>query len=230
MREFSVYLDGLHAVFVVDPANKFDYCEFKDNPVEICVHHTGDAIKTVEEVYAEGVKNYRQPMYHFVIDKHGKIYQMLPINVMGSHTVLKDEKSFGIALLNVVSPSSITDAMRYSLQALISHLSKKYPIKSVKTHFDVHIEGITDVLEKIDIGAEHLFTQEELESLSGELTKDNVETFKRNLKEKVDLIDVEDLIKTVLVQRIESMDNCPGTYVLKGLELNSLLEETLKSE
>ena len=216
MKEFSVYLDDLHAIYLIDVKKKFDFKFFKKVPTEIYIHHTGNTPHELNEVYNMNVEQFKQPSYHFIIDRKGTIYQTLPINVQGAHIQRHNETSFGIALLNLVSPSSPTLAMKYSLESLIEFLKANYPIKTVSTHFEAGLQDINEIIKTA--GIEHevpLLKKEEVEGL----TIMSLENYKKEIKKQIKDADIEELIKSVLNQRIDYVKNCPGPYYDKLLEL-----------
>jgi len=216
MKQFSVYLDDLHAIYLLDVKKKFDFQFFKEKPKEIYIHHTGNSPHTLEEVYNIGIERFKQPSYHFIIDKKGSIYQTLPINVKGTHVKRHNENSFGIALLDLISPSSPTLAMKYSLDKLILFLKENYPIKSVLTHFEAGLEDFNTIIKTANIENEiPLLKKEEI----GDMTILNVENYKKEVKQQIKDADVEKLIKSILTQRIDHVKNCPGPYYEKLLGL-----------
>ncbi|MCD6549264.1 N-acetylmuramoyl-L-alanine amidase [Candidatus Micrarchaeota archaeon] len=226
--QFPVRHGNLHAVYLLDPKYRFTYYMFDKDPTEIYIHWTGDHVRSLEEVYREGVQRFGQPMYHFIINRKGRIYQTLPINVKGVHTKYHDDHSFGIALHNVVSPSSFTPAMKYSLDALVSYLSIRYPIREVRTHFESHVRSIEEALETVGLDRRVLIDPDEVDQLLNMLTKERVERFKTELKGRLDEIDPGNLfVRDLLEQRINEIDNCPGAYVIRRVDLSELLEEVM---
>jgi hypothetical protein len=209
MKQFSVYLDDLHAIYLLDPKIKFNFDFFKTKPKEIYIHHTGNTPHDLEEVYSIGVTKYNKHSYHFIIDKKGAIYQTLPINVIGAHIKRHNDNSFGIALLDLISPSSPTEAMKYSLDSLINHLKYNYPIEKVSTPFEASISDVNEIITQIGIEKEiPLLNRQEV----GDLTVDNVENYKKKIKEEIKDTDIDKLIKDILNQRVDYVKNCPGPY------------------
>lgn len=218
MKEFSVYLDNLHAIYLIDVKKKFDFKFFKKAPTEIYIHHTGNKPRKLNEVYSMGVERFKQPSYHFIIDRKGTIYQTLPINVQGAHILRHNEDSFGIALLNLISPSSPTLAMKYSLDSLIAFLKANYPINTVSTHFEAGLDDVNEIIKTAGIENEvPLLKKEEIKG--DRLTIMNIEKYKKKIKKQIKDADIEELIKSVLHQRIDYVKSCPGPYFEKLLEM-----------
>ncbi|MCC7552415.1 peptidoglycan recognition protein family protein [Candidatus Micrarchaeota archaeon] len=216
MKQFSVYLDDLHAIYILDPKNKFNFQFFQDKPKEIYIHHTGNNSHSLEEAYNIGISRFNQPSYHFIIDRKGSIYQTLPINVAGAHVRRHNENSFGIALLDLISPSSPTLAMKYSLGALIDFLKSNYPIEKVSTHVEATVSDVNEIIEQTRIKQDlPLLDINEI----GELTLSNVEKYKENVKKEIKYSDVDKIVKDLLNQRVEYVKNCPGPYFKDLLDL-----------
>lgn len=216
MKQFSVYLDDLHAIYLLDIKKKFDFRFFKEKPKEVYIHHTGNNSHSIEEVYNMGVIRFEQPSYHFIIDRKGTIYQTLPINVMGTHIKRHNDNSFAIALLDLISPSSPTIAMKYSLNALLDHLKSNYPIEKVSTHLEATVFDVNTVIAKTGVEQElPLLNLNEIE----ELPIKKVEQYKEDFRKEIKSTDIDKIVKDLLNQRIDYVKNCPGPYFRGLLEL-----------
>ncbi len=216
MKQFSVYLDDLHAIYLVDVKKKFDFQFFQEKPKEIYIHHTGNSSHTLDEIYNMCVERFKQPSYHFIIDKKGTIYQTLPINVKGAHIKRHNDYSFAIALLDLISPSSPTLAMRYSLDALINFLKSNYDIEKVSTHFEASISDVNEIIRQAGIEDKFpLLDEKEI----GELTIQNVEKYKDKLKQEIKNTEMDKIVKDLLNQRIDFVKNCPGPHFRGLLDL-----------
>ena len=197
---------------------EFLYADFQwqpnplHNPDMIVVHHTGNRIKSVEDVYTLGIERFGQPSYHYVIDQNGKIYQMLHLTVAGAHAKNYNSRSFGIALLNLMPLKPPTLAMRYSLSQVIRFLRMHYHSLKLVTHFQLLLNDVNITARRCGIEFPVLSEEYYIKQGFRDLTMLSVESFKVGLLTRLKDLDANKLSKEMLSLSIKRIKNCPGHF------------------
>ncbi|GMN08870.1 peptidoglycan recognition family protein [Croceitalea sp. MTPC9] len=73
---------------------------------------------------------------HFLVDKDGKIYRMMPENYMGRHVIGLNYYAIGIENVGGTSESPLTKKQLKSNIKLVKYLAKKYDIKFLIGHYE----------------------------------------------------------------------------------------------
>jgi N-acetyl-anhydromuramyl-L-alanine amidase AmpD len=71
---------------------------------------------------------------HFVVDRDGTIYRLMPETAMARHAIGLNEVAIGIENVGEVKRRPLTDAQVTADAALIRYLAKKYPIRYLIGH------------------------------------------------------------------------------------------------
>ncbi len=204
-KEFSVYLNGLHIVYLLNPSHRFEFRMLK-RPRMIVLHDTGPIPLTIEDYYEKSVSELGQPKTHFVITDTGRIYQTLPINVCGNHVRKRNDISIGVSLHNLIPSKPMSSAMRYSLYKLRDALSVEFGSLKVKTHRELLVDDVRELTDRLGISSDIDFTS--LLTLTGS----ELENYKHRLVDWVrDNLD-EPLYTEMLIERIDEVVECPGGY------------------
>lgn len=79
---------------------------------------------------------------HFLVDKDGTIYRMMPENYMGRHVIGLNHCSIGIENVGGTKDSPLTDKQLKANIKLVKYLSKKYDIEFLIGHYEyTNFEG-----------------------------------------------------------------------------------------
>jgi len=206
MRSFPVFLGSLQAIYMTDPKYTFDYVNLI-NPNKIIIHHTGNRDKSLEDAYYIGIEKFEQPSYHFIIDGDGNIFQTLPINIKGAHCKKYNASSIGISLLNLSHSKPPTLRMKYALHNLVEYVKSEFQITEIKTHLEILIENINDVILRCNLHNEFgRITPTQLKDLS----VIGIEEFKSELILKVKTLELDTLVEIMMIETISKLKNCPS--------------------
>ncbi|MFD2585613.1 peptidoglycan recognition family protein [Croceitalea marina] len=123
------------------------------NPSMIVLHWT--AIPTFEgsydAFYESTLPNWRQDIEnvsglnvstHFLVDKDGSIYRMMPETYMGRHVIGLNHCSIGIENVGGTEDSPLTEEQLKANIKLVRYLAKKYDIEFLIGHYEyTNFEG-----------------------------------------------------------------------------------------
>ncbi len=88
---------------------------------------------------------------HYLVDRDGTIYQLMPDNVMARHVIGLNHCAIGIENVGGTGNYPLTKAQLNSNIWLVKHLAKKYPIEYLIGHMEyTKFEGHPYWLEKND--------------------------------------------------------------------------------
>jgi len=210
-KQFSVYLGGLHVVYLLDTRYRFDFKYLKE-PKLIVVHWTGSIPQTIEEYYTKSVERVGQPKTHFIINSKGTIFQTLPLNVMGNHIPRRNEYSIGISLHNIVSARSVTQALRYSFIKLVNILKDEFGTAELKTHKELMVEDVGELMMELGLMPGEIERDADEIDLSKFLTLSGkrLERYKKKVIEYIEDNLERSLYTSMLVDRISYIPDCPG--------------------
>lgn len=130
------------------------------NPKMVVLHWT--AIPTLEKSYAAFEKatlpNWRPEITsagslnvsaHFLVDKNGKVYQLMPDTLMARHVIGLNHCAIGVENVGGVDGKPLSARQKRANVKLIEHLKEKYPIEYVIGHYEyTHFEKHPMWLEK----------------------------------------------------------------------------------
>ena len=130
-----------------------DRNSIKINPKMIVLHWT--AIPTFEgsydAFYKSTLPNWRPDIEnvsglnvstHFLVDKDGKIYRMMPENYMGRHVIGLNHCTIGIENVGGTKESPLTTKQLKANIKLVKYLAKKYDIEFLIGHYEyTNFEG-----------------------------------------------------------------------------------------
>ena len=86
---------------------------------------------------------------HYLVDRDGTIYQLLPDTVMARHTIGLNHCAIGIENVGGTPETPLTEAQLESNTLLVRFLAKKYPIEYLIGHYEyTAFEGHPLWLEK----------------------------------------------------------------------------------
>jgi hypothetical protein len=114
----------------------------------ITIHHGGeiypDDKNTVQylqnlQSWSRSAKNWIDVPYHYIVDRHGKIYEGRPLNYRGDTNTTYDPTSHAlIVLLGNFEEQPLKDEQIASLKVITSFLAKQesVPTEKIKTHKD----------------------------------------------------------------------------------------------
>lgn len=134
--------------------------EPKINPKMIVLHWT--AIPTLEASF-NAFKNSRLPesreaisgasqlnvSSHFLVDRDGTIYRLMPETIMARHVIGLNHTAIGVENVGGTRDTPLTDAQLQSNIWLVNYLSGKYDIQYVIGHYEyTNFEGHELWLEK----------------------------------------------------------------------------------
>ena len=159
---------------------------FLSNPQMIVVHYT--VTHTLRETLAlfsrDELDSSRKDIanggrlnvgVHFLIDKNGEIYSLLPLTIMGRHTIGFNHTAIGIELI-AMKENDLTKKQLESCAAAIAFICKKKP--SVKYLFGHH--------EYMDKSLPHFILYKELDPNYSQYRKyDPGAWFMKQLREKI---------------------------------------------
>jgi N-acetyl-anhydromuramyl-L-alanine amidase AmpD len=79
---------------------------------------------------------------HFLVDKDGTIYRMMPENYMGRHVIGLNHCSIGVENVGGTKESPLTDKQLKANVKLVKYLAKKYDIEFLIGHYEyTNFEG-----------------------------------------------------------------------------------------
>ena len=130
------------------------------NPKMVVLHWT--AIPTLKKSYAAFEKstlpNWRPEITsagslnvsaHFLVDKNGKVYQLMPDTLMARHVIGLNHCAIGVENVGGVDGKPLSARQKRANVKLIEHLKEKYPIEYVIGHYEyTHFESHPLWLEK----------------------------------------------------------------------------------
>lgn len=86
---------------------------------------------------------------HFLVDRDGTIYRLLPETTMGRHVIGLNHCAIGVENVGGTADTPLTQAQLKSNIGLVKYLAKKYAIEYVIGHYEyTHFEGHPYWLEK----------------------------------------------------------------------------------
>lgn len=114
----------------------------------ITIHHGGELFpddkNTIEylknlQSWSRSAKNWIDVPYHFIIDRHGKVYEGRPLNYRGDTNTTYDPTGHAlIVLLGNFEEQAVKEEQIASLKKLTALLAKQesVPAEKIKTHKD----------------------------------------------------------------------------------------------
>ena len=109
----------------------------------IAVHCTaGSQVQTISDLQAEFKrKGWKNPGYHYVVDKDGKITQLLDEGKISNGVKGFNSVTVNVAYIGGIDSSgnaidNRTDGQKKALRQLLANLKKKYPDAVVQGHRD----------------------------------------------------------------------------------------------
>ena len=136
VKEHFLYLNGKRVAYLPSP-NRGGRIE----PTLIVIHYTGD--NSPEGALSWLTAEVSQVSAHLVIDKLGKVYQLVPFNRRAFHAGVSEYKGrdsvngFSIGIENVGFGDEWPDDQVSVLRDVLSALSRAYKIENIVGHSDV---------------------------------------------------------------------------------------------